>query len=323
MIGGERLLSEYVTWLDYAGPDVVMLRGGSVLMMLEIDGLPFETVDDAIINYRHDRLEHALRDVAQDGLIFHVLQTRGTADAGLYPTGRFRTAFAEQLDRNYQEKLFGTRSMWLNRTYLALELAPRTIGGMTGQAVNSLLSLLGRTSAKSEPPHRLIERLRRITATLSEELKEYRPRILRIVERERRLFSELAEAVAFSLTGYFRQIPLTTSGASAIFSEPFIVGHEAFEIRMPHRSVFGACLNMHEFPYRTEPGMFDRFLTASYRHTVFHAFRCLPSTDGLALATRKQNRMRQAGDRALDQAAELTQAANLIAGNRLMMGEHA
>src|SRR5271165_4381829 len=316
----ERLLSDYVPWSDYYGPDIVGLTGGSVMMMLEIDGLPFETVNDAVINYRHDRLEHVLRDAATDGLTYHWLQCRGTADDGIYPGGGFRSEFAESLDRHYRDKLFATRSMWLNRTYLAIELAAPTIGGRT---IGRLISLLRRGMAGEQPPDRLIERLRRITATVCEGLKEYRPRTLRVVMRNRRWFSEIAEAVAFAMTGYYRQVPLTTSGAAAIFSETFIVGHEEFEIRMPHRSVFGACHNMHEFPYRTEPGMFDRFLTASYRHTVFHAFRCLPSTDGLALATRKQNRMRQAGDRALDQAAELTQAANLIAGNRLMMGEHA
>lgn len=319
MIGRERLLSEYIRWIDYGGRDVVMLRGGSVMMMLEIDGLPFETIDDALINYRHERLEHAIRDAAQIGLILHVLQCRGTADPEIYPTGRFRTPFAEQLDQRYRDRLFGTRSMWLNRTYLALELEPGRIGS---QKVNRFLAWLARNRV-SDPPRALIDRLRRIAHTLAEELKEYRPRILGVVERNRRSFSEIAEAVAFAMTGHYRQVPLTTSGAASIFSEVFIVGHEAFEIRMPHTSVFGACLGMREFPWRTEPGMFDRFLTASYRHTVFHAFRCLAATDGLTLASRKQNRLRQAGDKALDQARELTQAANLIAGNRLMMGEHA
>jgi type IV secretion system protein VirB4 len=318
-IKGERLLSEYVPWADYFADDIVGLNGGGVFMVLAIDGLPFETIDDAVINHRHARLEFTMRDVAQDGLIFHFLQCRGTADPSIYPPGQFHTAFAEQLDRKYRDKLFGTRSMWLNQTFLCLQLSPRQFGGKT---INRLLPTHWR-SGHAEPPQDLIDRLRRITGILCEELKEYRPRVLGIVKRERRLFSEIAEAVAFAMTGYWRPVPLTTSGASAVFSEPFIVGHEAFEIRMSHRSAWGACLGMHEYPYMTEPGMFDRFLSASYRHTVYHGFRCLPSIDGQALVTRKQNRLRQSGDRALSQATELTTAADLIAGTRMMMGEHA
>jgi type IV secretory pathway VirB4 component len=96
---GERLLTEYVPWADYFADDVVGLNDGSVFMMLAIDGLPFETIDDAVINHRHGRLEFAERDVAQSGLIFHFLQCRGIVDASIYPTGQFRTAFAEQLAR--------------------------------------------------------------------------------------------------------------------------------------------------------------------------------------------------------------------------------
>ncbi len=316
---GERLLSEYVPWTDYFASDVVGLHDGSVFMALAIDGLPFETIDDAVINHRHARLEFALRDVAQDGLIFYFLQCRGTADPSIYPTGSFHTDFAEQLDRKYRDKLFGTRSMWLNQTFLCLQLAPRQFGGKT---INRLLPARWR-GGQTEPPQDLIDRLKRIVGILAEELKDYRPRVLGVVERNRRLFSEIAEAVAFAMTGYWRPVPLTTAGASTVFSEPFIVGHEAFEVRHPHRSTSGACLGMHDYPYMTEPGMFDRFLSASYRHTVYHGFRCLPSIDGQALATRKQNRMRQSGDRALSQASELTTAADLIAGNRMMMGEHA
>lgn len=317
MIGGERLLSEYVPWAEYFGDDGVLLHDGSALIVLGIDGLPFETIDDSVINYRHQRWEFALRDVQQPGLIYHFLQCRGTADPSIYPTGRFRSAFAEQLDHRYYNKLFGTKSMWLNRTYLALQLPPRQYGGKT---LNRLLPSRG---ASAEGPVALVARLRRIAGVLCEELKEYRPRVLSVVVREKALFSEIGEALAFAMTGYWRPVPLTTSGAAAIFSEPFFVGHESFEVRMPHASSWGACLGIDDFPYMTSPGMFDRFLAASYRHTVFHAFRCLASIDGQALATRKQNRMRTAGDRALSQASELTDAADLIASNRLMIGEHA
>ena len=86
---------------------------------------------------------------------------------------------------------------------------------------------------------------------------------------------------------------------------------------MPHARAWGACLNMHEYPYVTEPGMFDRFLSASLSpHGVSRVSLPARRSTAQALATRKQNRMRRSGDRALDQAAELTQAANLIAGNR-------
>jgi type IV secretion system protein VirB4 len=208
--------------------------------------------------------------------------------------------------------------MWLNRTYLYVHLAPRQFGGM----LSRLLPTFG--AKKDDAPLARIDRLRRIVSILCEHLKEYNPTILGIVKRGRGFyFSEIAEAVAFAMTGYWRPVPLVTSGAASIFSEVFIVGYESFEIRMPHRSTFGAVLNMKEFPYQTMPGMFDEFLSASYRHTVFHGFRCLPAIDGEALASRKQNRMKAAGDRAVSQQVELSAATDLIASNRMLIGEYA
>jgi type IV secretion system protein VirB4 len=291
MIKRERLLSEYVPWGDYLSRDMVGNRDSSVFMMIGLDGLPFETIDDRVIVQRHSQLEHALREGAQDGLIYGFLQCRGMADSSLYPRGQFRTAFAEQLDRRYEENLFGTRSMWLNQTYLTVQLSPRHLGGKW------LHRLVRRQSPEALTAR--MDRLRSIVSVMTEQLKPYRPRTLGIVSRDGILFSEIAEAIMFAVTGYWRPVPMTTSGASAIFSEPVIVGRESFEIRMPHASSWGACLNMHDYPYQTGPGMFDRFLSASYRHTIYHGFRCLPSVDGAKLITRKQNLMRAAGDRAL------------------------
>jgi type IV secretion system protein VirB4 len=315
---GERLLSEYVRWQDYVADDMILLADGSVMMVIAADGLPFETVDDELVNHRHNQLEFAIRDLNQPGLIFHFLQCRGTANPGLYPRGEFRSRFAELLDEHYRGKLFGDRSMWLNRSYLAIVLPSRMIAG---RKIARWLPF--RRRGRAEAPAQQIERLRRIVGILCEQLKAYQPKALKIVKRGGFYFSEIAEAIAFALTGYWRQVPLTTGGADTVFSETFIIGHEEIEIRMPHRSSWAAGLGFDDFPYQTQPGMFDRFLSAGYRHTIMHAFECMPSMDGQTLATRKQNRMKIAGDRALSQAAELTRVADDIASNRLMIGGHA
>ena len=81
---------------------------------------------------------------------------------------------------------------------------------------------LPRRRGRAEPPQAQVDRLRRIVGLLCEQLKEYHPRVLGIARRGRFLFSEIAEAVAFAMTGYWRQVPLTTGGADAVFNETFI-----------------------------------------------------------------------------------------------------
>jgi type IV secretion system protein VirB4 len=310
----ERLLREYVPWRDFLFDNVILHTDHSVSMTLQVEGVPFETMDDHIINYRHDQLEAAIRDVGQDGVTFHFLQCRGAADPGMYPEGRFSTDFCERLDAKYKAKLFGSRGMWFNQSYLTIQLSPRQI------------PVFGRFRPQpdpTDPPQQRMRRLQRLVGIFCEHMKDCKPRILGLAERNNRLFNEVAEAIAFAMTGYWRPVPFTVGDAVSVFSEKFIVGRETFEVRMPHKSSWGACLGMDEFPYMTEPGMLDAFLSAGYRHTVMHAYRCLPSIDGQALVLRKQNRMRHSGDRAIRQAEELDEAANLIASGRLAMGGHA
>ena len=315
----ERLLKDYIPWLDYATDSVLLFNDGSAFLMFAVEGLPFETVEEELIWYQRDQLELALRNVATDGLIFHVLQCRGVADQSIYPGGSFRSAFAEALDFAYRERLFAGRFMWLNQTFLGLQMRPRRFGG---EWLGEQIAQRRKKSTEDETPAERIDRLVRIAGILREHLKLYHPRLLRVVRRGRALFSEIAEAVAFALTGYWRAVPLTVHGAAAVFSERFIIGWESFELRMPHASAWGACLGMHSYPYMTWPGIFSKTLSAGYRHTLFHTFRCLNPTDGQAVATRKQNRMIYSGDRALSQVTELTQAADLIASGKMMMGDH-
>lgn len=314
----ERLLSEYVPWRDFIDDCVILNTDDSVFMVVSVDGLPFETTSDPIINHHFLSFEEVIRDTGEDGITFHFMQCRGIADPSLYPAGEFTSEFSQVVDAKYRHGLFGKRSMWLNRSYIAIQLSPRVITG------TKTISRWWNKSDHTEPPVDRMRRLQRIVGQFVARMKDYNPRILGIVERNKRLFNEIAEAMDFAMTGYWRSVPLTLSAdASSIFSEKFIIGKEAFEIRMPHASTFGACLDMSDFPYITGPGMLDSFLSASYRHTVYHSFRCLPATLGQELVLRKQNRMRHSGDRALAQAQELSDAANLIASGRMMMGDNA
>src|SRR5947209_6452634 len=133
--------------------------------------------------------------------------------------------FSRELDRQYRDKLFGGRLMWLNRTYLAIQISPYAIGG---RAVRKWLPDL--RSKNTDPPKARIDRLRNIASIFFGQLKDYHPRILGIEWRDGMPFSQIAEAVAFAMTGYWREVPLSLSGAASVFSEKFIIGHDAFEI---------------------------------------------------------------------------------------------
>lgn len=90
----------------------------------------------------------------------------------------------------------------------------------------------------------------------------------------------------------------------------------------PGTTQFAAMLGMSNYPSSFWPGMFGHLHGTSYRHTVMHSFRCISSTEGHTVLTRKQNKILHAGDKAFSQASELDTAADELASGKWVMGDH-
>lgn len=316
----ERLFSEYVPIVSHISDTVMRMDDQSTLAFFEVDGLPWETVEPATINRWHERFNGTFRNISADTVVLYSYQCRGNADPGIYPKGKFRTAFPEAFDMLYRERLF-EQSLYHNRLFLAVQVrSPRYAGEFIGERMD-------RRRAGKEAPEEKIEeraaRLESICGLLAAELQLYRPRRLGIVQRGPALFSEIAEALAYALTGYWRPIGLNTGRlGNALLSERIIVGPEAIEIRAPGFSHFAAVFGPREYPASTWPGMFGALSRSNYRSTVAQSFRFIGKADAETLMTRKQNRMLSADDKARSQIAELSDATDHLASNRIVLGDH-
>ena len=318
----ERLFSEYVPLVSHVSDRAVRLDDRSALAMFEVDGLPWETAEPATVNQWHARFNLTLQNIASDTVILYSYQCRGAADPSVYPQGSFRTAFAETFDTLYRERLF-EQSLYRNRLFLTVQVrSPRYAGEWVGNQMDKR-----RKVGKDVPQEAMedrVSRLESICGLLAADLQLYRPKRLGIVQRGPALFSEIAEALAYAITGVWRPIGLNTGRiGNSLLSERIITGPEAIEIRAPGRSHFAAMFGMREYPAQTWPGMFGALTTASYHCTVAQSFRFIGKADAETLMTRKQNRMLSADDKARSQMAELNDAADHLASNRIVLGDHA
>jgi type IV secretion system protein VirB4 len=320
----ERLFSEYVPIVSHVADSVLRMDDHSTVAMFELDGLPWETAEPETVNLWHERLNNTFRNIAADTVVLYTYQCRGEANPGIYPKGRFRKAFPEALDLTYRERIFAhglAPNLYLNRLFLAVQVrSPRYAGEFIGER-------LDRRRAGKEMPEEAIEdrvaRLESICGLIAADLKAYGPRRLGVAQRGRALFSEIAEALAYALTGHWRPIGLNTGRlGNSLLCERIIFGPEAIEIRAPGRSHFAAMFGAREYPSSTWPGMFGALSRSPYRSTVAQVFRFIGKADAETLMTRKQNRMLSAEDKARSQIAELNDATDHLASNRLVLGDH-
>jgi type IV secretion system protein VirB4 len=265
----------------------------------------------------HDDWNTTLQNIAADTLTISTYQCRGMADPAFYPLRSYPSAFATGLSKRYRESLFD-RSLFNNQLYIGLTISPaRYAGDMVAEQIAK------RRKAADDAPEDRIQRLLDICALIEAKMANYGVHRLGVVERRNALFSEIAEAIVFAMTGIWRPIGLTTGRmSSSMFSERIITGREAIEIRTPGWSSFAAMFGMREYPATTWPGMFSALSVAQYRCTLFQSFRFLAKATADSIMNRKQNFMIGAGDKAYEQIEELRVAGNDLMANKFVMGGH-
>ena len=307
---------EYVPYVQHIAPGVLVLDDHSYLAMLRVAGRGPESADlDEIAGWQNQRNVHA-RNIVSDRLIITIHQIRMPAADGAYPEGRFRSAFAERLDRAYRASV--QRQLYHNEMYLAVLMRPPVIAG----------DRLGRWLARrprvlTEPAAHRLERLEEVVRILQADLVAYGLTRLGLRREGRVVFSEIAEALATILTCQPARIPLVTGRLGrVIHTNRIIFGREAIELRGDRASSFAACLGLRECPAETWPGQFDLLLKAPYFFSLTQGFGFLAKSDAHGVMTRKQNQMVAASDKAHSQVEGLIEAADRLASNDFVMGSH-
>jgi type IV secretion system protein VirB4 len=314
----EPLMSDHVLLDGHIENDVVLMRDQSVLAMFAVNGVFPDTADDVDIANWFDRLHGALRNIAAADVEVIVYQCRGEADRSVYYGGRHASLFARDLEAAYQENLF-RMTLYSNQLFVAVRLmVPRD----PTQTIGQFVTRGGIRSTDAEISDR-VSRLNDICNLLSSQVAVFQMRRLGYVTRGRTLFSEIAEAIVFALTGTWRQIGATTGlMGNAMFSEALRFRRRHIEIEGAGEATYASMFAMREYPTQTWPGMFQTLASAPYRNTLVQSFRFLSNADGMSAIGRKQNKMVAAGDKAISQMEALGEASDEIMSRRWVLGDH-
>lgn len=316
----EREPDTYVPYLGHAAPGTLLLDDGALLAMIELGGAGFETAAAGEVNARHSRRNLLLRNIASDRLVLATHTVRTLDDGVGYPWAPCASAFARDLDAAYRARLLANR-LFRNRLYLSVLLRPPGAGERRRLAGLFARRRRGDLARPAGPA--ALEALDAVVATLLAELDDHAPRRLGLRAGNGVLFSEPAEALRLILTGQTLPVPLVNGHlGGAIYTDRVIVGREAIEIRGPGGSSYAAAFGLREYPATSWPGMFDAVLAAPYRCVLTQSFGFLPKQAAQDVLTRKQNQMVTAQDKAASQTAALSEAADLLASNAFVMGNH-
>ncbi|MFJ1311349.1 VirB4 family type IV secretion/conjugal transfer ATPase [Agrobacterium sp. P15N1-A] len=308
----------FIPYVRHIDETTIALDSRSLMVMIALEGVSFETADVLDLNALHRDLNTFYRNIADERLALwtHMIRRRDRD----YPDGTFTTPFSAALNDKYRERMV-REDLFRNDLYLTVLWSPTRD---PADKATKLLSRLRRAKHGGfELDEEALKQLQDKVLDVTAGLKRFEPRVLSLYDQDGMLFSEPSEVLHQIVGGRRERVPLTEGRiASAIYSDRVIIGRETIEIRHEAATRFAAILSFKEYPARTRAGMLDGILTSPFELMLSQSFSFVSKADARVIMGRKQNQMVSSGDKAASQIDELDDAMDDLESNRFAIGEH-
>lgn len=294
---------------------VVRTRYLDYVQVFRLAGASFESIDDEQLNNWHERLNVLWRNIATPGLALwvHVIRHREVvADSGSAACG-----FADALRARYHRHL-GQQMLMVNDLYLSVVHRPTAAvhAGVFSRVINA-------AQANASETRQALDVCEKLAETVMASLARYEPQPLGIYRRGGIDHSALLEFLALLVNGELQRVALPRAPINEVLARARLsFGTEALEYRLPTSTRVGAMLGIKEYASPSVVGQFNRLLTTPFPLVLTQSFVFLSRAAALGLLQRQINRMANAGDFGVSQAAQLRVAQDALSSNEFVMGEH-
>jgi type IV secretion system protein VirB4 len=316
--------ADRIPYAAHVSPTVVRTSFGDYLQVLRLGGASFESNDDEELNNWHERLNVLWRNIASANVALwtQVIRRRARISANWREGSRPRSTFgcfADELHARYGRRL-ADETLMVNEIYLAVVFRPTS--GMATGLVSKVLAKSRRDGSQADVADAL-DACEKLSQTLKASLARYEPDLLGAYRDKNTWYSSLLEYLGLLINGESQRTPLPSGPLNrALATARLFFGTEAIEYRLPTVTRVGAMLGIKEYPAPSVVGMYDRLLSAPFGFVLTQSFTFLTKATGQSLLQRQFNRMANAGDFAVSQAAELKDALDSLTSNEFVMGDH-
>ncbi|MFA5988436.1 MAG: VirB4 family type IV secretion/conjugal transfer ATPase [Sphingomonas sp.] len=313
--------------LPYSGhikPHCLATRDGSLIQMIQVDGLPFETADTDTLNHMAAVRDMALRGIASPNLILycHVIRRPVAAELSqAQPDG-----LAHEIDTRWRARMAGNR-LYVND--IILMLVRRPAHGKSGIAEKLARLFTPRSPANAEQDALQMRDLRELDSarsSLMAALGRYGPRLLAAYQNDGALYSEPLEILSALYNGDMQPVlvPGDEDAGQYLPYKRVSFGVDTLHLKgaTPAQSRFGAILSVKDYPANSTPGMLDSVLRLPHELTLTQSFAFIDrqiADERIALALR---RLRAASDETVTLRQGLMTARDDLAGGAAAYGEH-
>lgn len=318
----EAAISRFIPYTRHIDESTLQTKEGYLLKIIKLEGLPFETADQADLNQRKNIRATMLHGLSNSrfALVHHII--RRQAQDGL--EGTFENDWCAALDSAYKNRLT-QKCMFVNEQYITIMRRPAR--GPAGFLAEMGIAVFGKIDRQMQQNQRCedLKALNEAAESLMTTLSSYQPKILGIEKTKGGTFSQALSFLSYLLNFEQTDIQLPNMSLSEYLPRKRIsFGKESFEIRgaAPGDVKCGAILSLKEYAGGTGPGMLDGLLRLPHEFIITQSFGFVDRQDSLN-AMRDTKRKMAAGEQgAISLEEDLDEAIDDLASGHSIFGEH-
>jgi type IV secretion system protein VirB4 len=306
---------EYIPYESHLTSHIIRLESEHLLFVMKLEGAAHESADESTRNTWHESFCQYLRSIASENVAVwsHVVRR----PYGRYPEGEFEAeSFAQAFDTKYRTLLSDKQTL-VNELYVSI-LYRRP------KAEQRFFKKLASREDLERDLNEDIATIGDLMIQSLEALDRYEPRLLGMYTNNKgRNCSEVLEFLAFLIDGDWKTVTVPTRPIrDHLGNTRFFFNSTGRIASSGLRDLYGNALTIMEYPSVTYPGLLDDVLSLPFEFVLAQSFTFLNKPTALSRLKRQEGRMVNAGDLALSQIEELTEAMDDVMSNRYVLGAH-
>ncbi|QYA17503.1 VirB4 family type IV secretion/conjugal transfer ATPase [Rhizobium sp. AB2/73] len=319
----ERPMSTHIPYIRHVADTVIRLESGALMLVLKLDGLFFQTEDQAELNMRSVVQNTMIRALGSSRFSLWSTVIRRQVDAVM--DGAFEDRFCTVLDQRYMAAL-GQKRMFTNEIYLTVLRSGLRGALAAGDNVRRFLNRAAGREAEEEQLREAISELEELAGSIVRDLSKYGARTLGIAYRDDAPYSEPCAFLNTILTcGVPRYMRLPRMGiANYVGTSRLHFSRRTLQAQgaVPEDNRFGAMLSIKEYPPFTGPGMLDGLLQVNHEFILTQSFTIADKPIAQERITRLRRQIGASDEAGSDVENDIDFALNSLLNQEAVFGYH-
>jgi type IV secretion system protein VirB4 len=319
----DKAMSKHIPYLRHVANTVIKLESGALVSVIKLDGLFFQTEDQAELNMRSVVQNTMIRALGSSRFSLWSTVVRRSVETEI--GGTFEDPFCALLDERYRAQL-RERRMFVNEIYLSVLMSGMRGALATGEKIRRLMRRTAGGDAVDAGLKESVGELEERVSNIIRDLKAYNARSLGIVYRSEEPYSEACEFFNMLLTcGVPRKMRLPRMGlASYLGTARLHFARRTLQAQgaTPADDRFGALLSIKEYPPFTGPGMLDGLLQVDHEFILTQSFTISDKPIAQERINRLKRQIAASDEAGSDIEIDIDFALNSLSNQEAVFGLH-